>query len=257
MTMVAALTRYPVARRHERSDIVLPASVTPAFAAAIRQCLSLDPARRPSATDLETQLEPAGLGPSRPVLEPPVKPAAARVEARRSRAKISTAYILGGIAVLTGAVWSGVHLMRARVRLAQQAPGAPISGAASAVVANAAGTAQTFARVGARPASPPAAAAGAPTGPVLHEEIPRVPRSALDSIHGRIKVVVRVAVNEAGNVTATTLEYPGSSKYFARLASESAKAWRFAPASARQPRKWLLQFEFTGAGVEANAAPTP
>ena len=44
MTVVAALTRYPVARRHERSEVVLPTSVTPAFAAAIRQC-QLDPAR--------------------------------------------------------------------------------------------------------------------------------------------------------------------------------------------------------------------
>jgi outer membrane biosynthesis protein TonB len=257
MTVVAALTRYPVARRHERSAIVLPTSVTPAFAAAIRQCLSLDPARRPSAADLEAQLKSADPGPSKPVPQPPVKAETARVEARRPRDMISSAYILGGIAVLVGAVWFGVHLMHARVRPAQQAAAAPTSGAASAVVASAAGTEQAPSRGVARPASPAAAAAGAPTGPVLHEEIPRVPRSALGSIHGRIKVVVRVAVNDAGNVTDTTLQYPGSSRYFAHIASESAKAWRFAPASARQSRKWLLQFEFTRAGVEANAAAMP
>jgi outer membrane biosynthesis protein TonB len=256
MTVVAALTRYPVARRHERSAIVLPTSVTPAFAAAIRQCLSLDPARRPSAADLEAQLKSADPGPSKPVPQPPVKAEAARVEARRPGDMISSAYILGGIAVLVGAVWFGVHLMHARVRPAQQAPAAPTSGAA-AVVASAAGTEQAPSRGVARPASPAAAAAGAPTGPVLHEEIPRVPRSALESIHGRIKVVVRVAVNDAGNVTDTTLQYPGPSRYFAHIASESAKAWRFAPASARQSRKWLLQFEFTRAGVEANAAAMP
>jgi TonB family protein len=92
---------------------------------------------------------------------------------------------------------------------------------------------------------------------VLHQEIPRVPRSALEGIHGRIKVVVRVTVNDAGNVTDSTLQSPGSSRYFAHLASESAKAWRFAPATARQSRKWLLQFEFARAGVEANAAAMP
>ena len=69
--------------------------------------------------------------------------------------------------------------------------------------------------------------------------------------------VVRVAVNDAGNVTDTTLQYPGSSRYFAQKASESAKAWRFAPATARQSRKWLLQFEFTRSGVEANAVAMP
>ena len=100
MTVVAALTRYPVARRHERSEIALPASVTPAFAAAIRQCLSLDPARRPSATDLEAQLKSADLktadpkpvnpkpvnpSPSVPDLQPAVKAEVPRVAAKPSR----------------------------------------------------------------------------------------------------------------------------------------------------------------------------
>jgi TonB family protein len=92
---------------------------------------------------------------------------------------------------------------------------------------------------------------------VLQEEIPHVPRSALETIHGRIKVAVQVAVNDAGNVTDAMLQSPGSSKYFAHLASESARAWRFVPASARQSRKWLIQFEFTRAGVEASAAAMP
>jgi hypothetical protein len=257
MTVVAALTRFPIARRHERSDIVLPPSVTPAFAAAIKQCLRVDPARRPSANDLEAQLKPVDFGPSQPVPQPPVEAEAARFDARRPRDMISSAYILGGIIVLAAAVWAGVHLRHARVRLAQQASAAPISDAAPAVAASAPGTLQALPRVVARPAGPPAAVAGASTGPVVHEEIPRVPRSALGTIQGRIKVVVRVAVNDAGNVTDTTLQNPGSSRYFAHLASESAKAWRFAPATARQSRKWLLQFEFTRAGVEANAAAMP
>ena len=92
---------------------------------------------------------------------------------------------------------------------------------------------------------------------MLHKEIPRVSSSALGTIHGRVKVVVRVAVNDAGNVTDATLQDPGSSKYFAHVASESAKAWRFAPASTRQSRKWLLQFEFSRSGVEASAAAMP
>ena len=92
---------------------------------------------------------------------------------------------------------------------------------------------------------------------MLHEEIPRVPASARGTIHGKVKVVVRVAVDDAGNVTDTTLQYPSSSRYFAHMASESAKAWRFAPAAARQSRKWLRQFEFTRAGVQANAVAMP
>jgi TonB family protein len=272
MTVVAALTRYPIARRHERSEIVLPPSVTPAFAAAIRQCLSIDPGRRPTAAGLEAQLAApvpsADLAPSSPSPVPPVKAEAARVDARTPRKEIPIAYILAGIAVLAGVVWSGVHFMHVHARLAQLAPAAEISGAASdagaraaagagAAGAGAAGTGQAPARVVATPTSPPAAVTAVRTGPVLHEEMPRVSRSALATIHGRIKVEVRVAVNEAGNVTAATLKDTGPSSYFARAASEAAKAWRFAPATGSQPRKWLLQFEFTRAGVKANAAAMP
>jgi outer membrane biosynthesis protein TonB len=276
MTVVAALTRYPVARRHERSQIVLPPSVTPAFAAAIRQCLSIDPGRRPTAAGLEAQLAApapsAALNPSAPAPELPVKAEAARVDARTSRNKIPTAFILVGIAVLATVVWSGVHLMRARARLAQPAPAAEISGAASAAAATAgagaagagaaggrAGAAGTQAppRVAAAPVSPPAAVTAGRTGPVLHEEMPRVSRTALATIHGRIKVEVRVAVNDAGNVSAATLRDAGPSSYFARMASDAAKAWRFAPAPASQSRRWLLQFEFTRSGVKANAAALP
>jgi Protein kinase domain len=253
MTVVAALTRYPIARRHERSEIALPPSVTPAFAGVIRQCLSIDPARRPSAADLAAQLKSADLGAARPAAELPVKPEAARIDARSPRNKMPTAFILAGMLVSMGAVWTGVHFMHARARLTQQAPAAR-SGVAAAVDASATGAGPS---VVARPASPPAAVAEAPTGPVLHEEIPRVPRSALVTIQGRIKVQVQVAVNDAGKVSATTLQDPGPSSYFARLASQAAKAWRFSPATARQPRKWLLQFEFTRAGVKANAAAMP
>jgi outer membrane biosynthesis protein TonB len=262
MTVVAALTRYPIARRHERSEIVLPTAVTPGFAAAVRQCLSIDPARRPTAKDLEAQLAArapsADLGPSNPAPEPPPSKAqAARVDARTSLGNIPIAYVLAGIAVLAGVVWSGVHLMHTRAPLAREAPAAEISGAASAAGAGAAGTRQAPTRVVVPAASPPAAATEARTGPVLHEEMPRVSRSALATIHGRIKVEVRVAVNEAGNVTAAALKDPGSSSYFARMAGEAAKGWRFAPSTAPQSRKWLLQFEFTRAGVKATAAAMP
>ena len=262
MTLVAALTRYPVARRDERSDVVLPTSVTPVFAAAIRQCLSLEPARRPSAAELEAQLEPAAPGSSKP--QPPVQAEAVRLDARRSHTILS-AYILGGVAVLAGAVWAGVHFLHARGHVAQQVAVATISGAASAVPASAPGPERALTRVAPRSAIPSAAGvppepvlppgAVLPPGPVLHEEIPRVTRSALGTIHGRIKVVVRVVVNDAGNVTDATLQSAGSSRYFGHLASESAKAWRFVPATSRQSHKWLLQFDFTRAGVEAKAAP--
>jgi TonB family protein len=89
---------------------------------------------------------------------------------------------------------------------------------------------------------------------VLHEVIPDVPRSARDTIHGRIKVAVRVTVDSSGNVVGETLENHGPSKYFARLAADAARKWKFAPASNQDSRKWLLRFEFTRGGVTGHAA---
>jgi len=101
-------------------------------------------------------------------------------------------------------------------------------------------------------------AAKTPTQPstqeVVHEEIPDVPRSARNTIHGHIKVSVRVTVDSSGNVIDQSLENPGPSKYFARLATESSMKWKFAPADGQDSRAWLLHFEFARGGTTAHAA---
>ena len=89
---------------------------------------------------------------------------------------------------------------------------------------------------------------------MLHQEIPDVSRSARESIHGVIKIVVRVMVDRSGNVAAAALDSRASSKYFARAAMDSAKKWKFAEAVDEASRAWLLHFEFTRAGASAHAA---
>jgi TonB family protein len=88
---------------------------------------------------------------------------------------------------------------------------------------------------------------------VLHEEIPDVPRRARNTIHGQIKIAVRVTVDRSGNVVDETLENPGPSRYFARLATKAARKWKFAPADNQDSRKWLLRFEFTRGGATGHA----
>jgi TonB family protein len=90
--------------------------------------------------------------------------------------------------------------------------------------------------------------------PVLHEQIPIVPRSALATIHGHIKVAVRVTVDASGNVIDTRMENPGPSRYFARLAREAAREWKFSPADNQDSREWRLRFEFTRGGVTGQAS---
>jgi hypothetical protein len=194
----------------------------------------------------------------------------------RRRASASPQRSLGlyvaALAVLA-LIWGGSHLLQGErpaagaVRLASPS-GSPAARAAppqpgvaipavSPPPSNAAGAAPP-------PAPPPAPApAPAPTGypelpGVLHEELPLVPRSAADTIHGRFGVVVRVTVDRSGSVVDESLEDAGPSRYFAHLAGTAARQWKFAPDGA-DSRQWLLKFGFsrdqTTAAAETVAAP--
>jgi TonB family protein len=88
---------------------------------------------------------------------------------------------------------------------------------------------------------------------VLHEEIPTVSRGSRDTIHGRIKVTLRVTVDSLGNVVDETVEKPGPSKYFARVAANAARKWKFTPADGQKPQQWLIRFEFGRGDTTARA----
>lgn len=88
-----------------------------------------------------------------------------------------------------------------------------------------------------------------------NEAIPAVPRSALDTIRGTIRVSIRVIVDKQGTVLAATTDEPGPSRYFERLALASAKEWTFTPAASQEQRVMLVRFNFKRAGVTARAIP--
>ena len=111
-------------------------------------------------------------------------------------------------------------------------------------------------------ASPPAAvehpqASVAAPPAVLHQELPDISRRARESIHGVIKIGVRVIVDRSGNVVAATLDNRASSRYFARAALEAAKKWTFAKDPDLASRVWLLNFEFTRGGIAARDTALP
>lgn len=89
-------------------------------------------------------------------------------------------------------------------------------------------------------------------GEVAHQALPQVLASAQNSIHGTVRVNVKVNVDREGNVEDAQLEARGPSKYFARQALEAARQFKFRP-----PRiggqgvlsTWRLQFEFTREGT--------
>lgn len=88
----------------------------------------------------------------------------------------------------------------------------------------------------------------------MHQEIPSVSASSRNTIHGHVRVAVRVTVDRSGRVVRDNLDNPSSSNYFNRVASEAARKWRFAAAD-QSSREWLLHFEFGRDGTTVRAVP--
>jgi serine/threonine protein kinase len=91
-------------------------------------------------------------------------------------------------------------------------------------------------------------------GEVLNQVLPDVSAKARDTIHGTVKIAVRVHVSPAGSVTAAELDGAAPSIYFADLALRAARDWTFqSPESAGRsiPSEWLLRFYFTSSSTKA------
>lgn len=91
----------------------------------------------------------------------------------------------------------------------------------------------------------------------INEIIPDVPQSALDTIRGTIRVIVRVTLDKQGTVVAATADEPGPSRYFERLSVQAAKKWTFTPAKLEDQRVMFVRFYFRRDGATANASPAP
>jgi TonB family protein len=205
---------------------------------------------------------------------PPEEEPRTAIPERSSRRAL--ALVVGAVAVLALG-WVGYRVFRADAGSAPTAQEAvrdvrpPSPGAISAPPTPAPGVA---ASVSAEPPLPQSATSTAVTGSAraasveaesqaapdamtspLNEVIPDVPRSALQTIRGTVRVSVRVIVDKDGTVLAATPDDPGPSRYFERLALESSKKWTFAPADSEEQRLMLVRFNFTRAGTTASAKP--
>jgi TonB family protein len=192
--------------------------------------------------------------------------------------QLALAPVIAAILITLVAVWAGLRLFRSQPSAQQpvastvqppsqqsakapaaalQTPETPLSAPpqVSAPLASAKPKASKPAppRPVSRQSDQPAPALADVSPFVVHEEIPSVPRSARETIHGHVKVAVRVIVDRSGNVIDALLENPGPSRYFARLAKEAAGKWRFVPADTEDSRDWLLRFEFTRGGTTGHA----
>jgi TonB family protein len=104
-------------------------------------------------------------------------------------------------------------------------------------------------------AKPPAHSVETPAAEsaIVQRVIPDIPASARNTIQGKIRVAVRVAVSPAGEVTNATFVSPGPSKYFANKALEAARRWKFKPPETTgqaASNEWMLRFQFGRGGTE-------
>ena len=96
-------------------------------------------------------------------------------------------------------------------------------------------------------------------GEVLDQVLPDASPGALATIHGVVRVSVRVKVDPTGNVSEATLDSPGPSAYFSDLALKAARRWQFnSPEAAGHsiPSEWLIRFHFTPEGAKATPTQT-
>lgn len=97
-------------------------------------------------------------------------------------------------------------------------------------------------------------AAGSGRGEVLEQVLPEVSAKARDTIHGTVRVSIKVQVDRSGSVIAAAQDEPASSKFFSDLALKAARNWTFQPpeVDARAvPSEWLLRFYFTSSTTKA------
>jgi TonB family protein len=89
---------------------------------------------------------------------------------------------------------------------------------------------------------------------IVRQVLPNVTPSALRTIHGKVRVTVRVHTDGAGNVARAEFVSAGPSRYFANHALEAAQDWKFATSNANV-QVWVLQFVFQRSGTSVNPRP--
>lgn len=269
ITLVAALTqRAPAAGQAAPFEPGTIDTIAQPFGDIARHCLIANPAQRWSAEDVKRRLESDSAVP-------------ATANADKKSATGRRAALIAALAVLI--VFAFILIPHRKQKPAPAAasnastaptpaPPPPAQSAASttpqAPVAPAPQTAapapsQPAAPAASGTASPPVERAQAPQGStsegsVLQRIMPDVPRQASATIHGKVVVVIRVAVDASGAVSNATFESEGPSKYFARLALDAARQWKFRPAQSggqAVPGAWNLRFEFRQSGTEATPEP--
>ena len=233
VTLVRCLSQQPQVRENYNPiEQGIAQTIPEPFRHIARECLRPDPKARCTLADIRDWLRPAP--PSLTVIQETKRPAHASLN----------------IAVVSAALF----LLLAFFALRWGPHGKPTAPSGQQQTATV--PPQSSAHDSDSSISPPKPTAQAA---VAQRVLPEVPLSARKTIQGKIRVSVRVAVNPAGEVAGATLFSPGPSRYFANLALQSSRRWKFKPAEVDgRPvwSEWILHFQFGRTTTEVVPVPT-
>jgi hypothetical protein len=253
MTLLEALTQRTTAWPDE--SVSVPADLPGLFANTVLRCLSVAPAARPTALDIEAQLKPGTQMRPMPAAPAPARQPSSKVAAPKPPQQQNPwLRALAASVPLSVVGWAAWHVLgNAPEPAPSPAPAPAVATPAPVAPPTVAKPAEPTPKPAAK--TPPAVPAATVPGTVLHEVKPDVPPAALEKIRGRVHVSVRVIVAADGNVVAALVDKPNASKYFVDLAEQAAGEWKFIPAPREDSRVWILLFVFSRSGVTTYATP--
>jgi TonB family protein len=261
MTLVEAVTqRLPIWNRNAQEDPVLPNTMSSPLLDIARHCLRRDPKRRWTISDIASRLNPAAAMPQ------PRQPIERAHMPARLRYLIPAALVL----LLIVAAVVGLKVFSSEPKAHPEPTAttetmspepaqvenvtAPENNPPKSNVKNLDRVPPAPAPEPVQPKQPASAPVTAASGEdVVHRVIPDAPQSALATIQGTVRVSIRVSVSPSGDVSEATIDSPGPSRYFAKLAQQAAQQWKFAPAPGTGS-DWILRFEFSNTGAKAFSA---
>lgn len=264
VVLCESLTRsLPVWTDRLQNEPSIPAGIPEPFAGIASHCLRRDPKSRWKVSDIAAKFQPASAPiPARPKLEKQrikietqrirektevIAKAAAEVIVKARTEIGSHFYAIGMVAVIAIAILVASLVRRHPAAANISSANEPVESAVQKPSPNP--TRNLADRASRQAQSFPSA------GQILRQVLPNVTASALRTIHGKVRVTVRVHTDSAGNVAKAEFVSAGPSRYFANHALEAAQDWKFATSRANA-HDWLLQFVFQRNGTSVNPRPT-